>query len=116
VAPTATPFVEAALLAKSDVKFAVKAPDNTPPGTQVWLLVMAFTDWEWAQHIPMKRNDDGTWSATASLEEGALAHYAYDIWDGKEWSEFKQKREAATTNVPVDRRLLYVSEKVLKSA
>ncbi|MBI4304813.1 MAG: hypothetical protein HY678_00690 [Chloroflexi bacterium] len=90
----------------------MRVPDNTPANTPVRLLLMPFTDWEWTEHITMTDKGGGIWTATAKLEEAALVHYAYDIWDEREWSEFQDKREAAAREVPVQRRLLHVSADV----
>ena len=67
-----------AQLPHRDVTFQVKVPDNTPPNDIVYVLVMPLLDWAWVDHVPLTREDDGTWSGTVSLEQGALVRYVYD--------------------------------------
>jgi hypothetical protein len=94
------------------VTFTVTVPIGTPPNTPVYLLLLPFTDWEWQEHIRMTDQGGGVWTATARLEEGALAHYAYDTWDETDWGQFAAKREAALFGVPVTRRLVYVEPEI----
>ncbi|MBI2918761.1 MAG: hypothetical protein HYY01_12330 [Chloroflexi bacterium] len=93
-----------------EVDFRVKVPENTPPGETVYVTVLPFDDWAWneEQHTPMKPEGSGIWSARVSVEEGALVRYVYDRWDAKEWSKFKETREASGKSISIESRYLFV--------
>jgi hypothetical protein len=94
------------------VAFRVRLPEDTPPNEPVYVMVLPFTDWYWSedQHVPLEPAGDGWWTATASLEEGALVRYVYDRWDETEWSAFKDTREAHGEAVQIESRYLLVTE------
>lgn len=95
-----------------DMAFTVHVPTNTPDGEQVYLLMKPFVDWWWTDetHIPMTDRGDGTWTASASVPEGAMARYTYDRWDEQEWGEpFKETRENGGGAPWIESRFLLVT-------
>ncbi len=109
---TATPVpTPAAPLPKREVAFTVHAPDNTPAGDTVYLLVKPFVDWHWEaeDHIGLAPQGDGLWTGTASVPEGAVVHYVYDRWNEQEWGQFKRTREGFGASVEIESRLLLVT-------
>jgi hypothetical protein len=99
--PTPTPT-------KTQVEFLVHVPDNTPAADTIYLVQLPFGDWDELERIPMTARGDGTWWASAELEEGSLIRYAYDrgLGDG---SEPKAKREWFSGEVQILYRYLFVS-------
>ncbi|MBI2866391.1 MAG: hypothetical protein HYX99_03410, partial [Chloroflexi bacterium] len=53
-------------------------PTETPLKDEVFLVLLPFYDWSELERIPMERNGDGTWSATAMVAQGGLVRYVYD--------------------------------------
>lgn len=96
--------------ALQSVAFTARAPHNTPTADTIYLLIMPLQDWAWLQHVPMTANGDGTYSASAELEQGALVRYSYDRWDESDWSRFKDTREAFDAAVTIENRYLFVEE------
>ena len=106
--PVPTP---AAPLPKRAVAFSVHAPDNTPSGDTVYILVKPFVDWHWEaeDHIALAPQGDGLWTGTASVPEGAVVHYVYDRCDEQERGQFKSTRESFGESVEIESRLLLVT-------
>ena len=95
-------------LPTTEATFRVRLPDGTPADLPPHLLMMSFGDFGWTEHIPLKQGSDGVWQASAQVEMGGLVRYVYDIWDEKDFSNFKESREAWAPDLLIQNRLLLV--------
>ncbi len=105
-----TPVPTPVALATRVVPFTVHAPENTPPGETIYVLVQPMVDWDWLQHVPLTKAVDNVWTGEVSLPEGTLVRYVYDRWDEIVWGQpFKETREAHGETVKIESRYLLMA-------
>lgn len=100
--PTPTPT-------KTQVEFLVHVPDNTPAADTIYLVQLPFWIWDELERIPMTARGDGTWWASAELEEGSLIRYVFDRGLGDGWDPMAMRERFSEKIFQTYYRQLFVS-------